>query len=334
MQLFERNQVGKRESLADLIACVEAAETPFTSMLAKRKKPNQVLHDWQVKAYPVTGHKGVMDGKDATEFNHNPRERLHAVAQKTWFNPGVSDFAEEADVAGIPEGEMAAQIADALITVKRQIEKRNLSSEDCKTDDGVETANETRGGPKWIQAEAQATYPVPAKFRTPAANIFSGALSTFTEQVFEGLMASSYKQRKGPSKVDGFLGVDMKKKFTGFTIYTKDENGSSVVRRFNQDADSQMLIRTIDKLVMDTGEVDLHLNAFMYTDPTTGEDTAYTHRSGLFLDMRMWGIAWTRMPRVVRLEYKGGGWKAIVDAIFMLMCDNPLGHLKAESNAD
>lgn len=109
--LYERNQVGVRESLADLIANVEAQSTPITSMAHKRKKPKKSIHDWQVKAYPVTGHKGVMDGKDADNFSHNPRERLHSVMQKTWHNPAVSDFAEESEVAGEPKGEMAAQVA-------------------------------------------------------------------------------------------------------------------------------------------------------------------------------------------------------------------------------
>ena len=53
MQLMEKNQVGKRESLADIIACAESDATPYTAMAHKRKKAGAVTHDWQVKAYPT-----------------------------------------------------------------------------------------------------------------------------------------------------------------------------------------------------------------------------------------------------------------------------------------
>jgi hypothetical protein len=326
--LYEKNQVGVRESLADLIANVEAQATPFTSMAAKRKKPNNKIHDWQVKAYPVTGHKGVMDGKDADDFSHNPRERIHGVAQKTWNNPAVSDFAEESEVAGEAKGEMAAQIADSLVTVKRQIERRCLSDAECSVDNGTNVPNETRGIFKWVDNAAQTLYPVPEKFRTPTGCIYSGALTSFTEADFIALMANGYKLRKSPSKLDGFVGVDLKTKFTDFSVYVTDQSGSTPIRQFNQDAAKKAVIRCINRLEFDTGTVDLHLSSFLLTNEENGEDGASTHKSGIFLDMSMVGLAYTRMPRVVKLEYKGGGYKAIVDAIFMLMLDNPLGHLK------
>ena len=47
----------------------------------------------------------------------------------------------------------------------------------------------------------------------------------------------------------------------------------------------------------------------------------------------MCGLAYTRLPRVKRMEYQGGGHKAIVDAIFMLMVDNPLTMMPALINS-
>ena len=37
--LVERNQVGKREDLADIISIVDAKKTPFTSMVKKGSAP-------------------------------------------------------------------------------------------------------------------------------------------------------------------------------------------------------------------------------------------------------------------------------------------------------
>lgn len=324
---FEADLVGKVESWADIIANIESDATPYTSMVQKRKKPAQVLHNWQVKSYPQTGHRGVLDGQDATSFDANPREDLQCRSQKTWRKPGVSDFADETEVHGLKGGEMAEQIADALVTVKRQIEKRCLSNEDTKTDNSTTQGNETRGIFSWISDSAQALYPVPAAFRTPTAQIYSSTIAAFTESAFLGLCRSSYKQRKGPFKLHAFLGIDLKAEFSNFTKYVDTVANKTAVQTFNQDASSRTMVQTIDKLVLDTGEVDLHPSSFLWTDPDTGADTAYTHRSGVVVDIGMIALAYSRMPRVVKLAYGGGGQKAIVDAIFLHMIDNPLGQI-------
>lgn len=322
---FEAQLVGKRPSWANIIANVEAEATPYTSMVEKRSKPAQVLHSWQVKSYPVTGHRGVVDGQDANTFDSNPRKLIQMNSQKTWRKPGVSDFADEAEIVALNKGEMAEQISDALVTVKRQIEKRCLSGEDCKDDNGTTVGNETRGAFSYINQTAQTLYPVPDGFRTPPAQIYSSTLANFGEEGFLAMARSSYKQRKGPFKMQAFLGVDLKAEFTNFSKYVDNVASTTPVRQFNQEASSKAVIHCIDKLVLDTGEVDLHLSSYLYTDPDTGADTAYTHNSGIVVDMDKVGLAYTRMPRVVKLPYAGGGQKAIVDAIFMHMMDNVLG---------
>lgn len=323
--MFEAVEVGKRQSLADLIANIEAQGTPYTSMAQKRERPSQKLHQWQAKAYPVTGHSGVPDGDDAKNFQSNPRGLIQCVAQKTWYLPGVSDFAEETEVAGLKKGEMAEQVADALVSVKRQIEKRCLSNLDTVMEGTAGApANETRGIYQWLSTAAQANYPVPANFLTPAASTYTGNLSNFNEAAFIAMCASSFKQRKGPFKMDGYVGIDLKAAFTAFSKYVDNVNNKTAVRRFNNDED-KVLINVIDRLEMDSGEMDLHLSAFQYTPAATGADSSYTHTCGFFMDMDMCGLAYTRMPRVVQLPYQGGGYKAIVDAIFLHMVDNPLG---------
>lgn len=332
-EAFEADQVGKRQSLADLIANIEAQATPYTSMAQKRERPKQKLHQWQAKAYPVTGHGGVPDMQDAQNFQSNARGLIQCVVQKTWYLPGVSDFAEESEVAGIKKGEMAEQVADALVSVKRQIEKRCLSNNDTLIEGNGNAANETRGIFSWCQSTPQANFPVPAQFLTPAASIFTGQpLSAFLEPTFIAMAASSYKQRKGPFKMDAFLGIDLKAQFTSFSKYVDNIANKTPVRRFNQSTEDRVLINVVDKLVMDSGEVDLHLSSFMLTPAATGADSAVTHISGIVVDMDMTGLAYTRMPRVVQLAYKGGGYKAIVDGIFLHMVDNPLGAMAITPN--
>lgn len=334
-QAMELDQVGKRESLADLIANVEADATPYTSMLAKRKKPGDVEHSWQVKGYRRKGHRGVRDGQDAKDFNFNGRDRLYAIAQKTWDPRGVSDFAEESNVAGITS-ELTEQTADALITVKQTVERRNLSFEDCRrqSEDDRDGVNETRGLFRWLDKDAQTLHPVPEKYRPSADQVYTGTLKGWTEAQLKKAARAAWKRRLGNSvKLVGICGIDHKARVSDFTKYTDDVADQIPVATFNQDAETKTLLNVVDRLVLDTGVIDLMASAHIMTDADTGEDTAYTHMSAAYVDMGMQGLAWTRMPRVVKLPYAGGGHKIIVDAIFMLMVDNPAGCFSARINA-
>lgn len=328
-QLMEQNQVGKRESFADLIAVAEIEKTPYTAMLDKRKRPDQMDHSWQLKGYRVAGHKGVMDGVDATNFNSTPRKRVHCYSQKIWDPVAVSDLAEEAEVAGVKKGEMAAQIADAFVTAAQIIERRCLSADDTKEQNAPAQAYETRGGFSWLSKDAQATFPVPDDFRPNANQVYSGTLANFGETELMALATAAFKRRKGPTTLKGIVGIDLKNKISNFTRYDATVAGSTNVRRFNQNADDKAVVNVIDRLVLDTGTIELHVSSFLYTAAADGADQAQTHNSGLFVDMDMVGLAYTRLPRVFKLPYAGGGQKAVVDAIFLHQFDNPVGMFSA-----
>jgi hypothetical protein len=333
-QLTEQQQIGKRESFADLIAVAEIEKTPYTAMLEKRKRPDQMDHSWQIKGYRVAGHKGVIDGVDATNFNSTPRKRIHCYSQKIWDPVAVSDLAEESDVAGVNKGEMAAQIADAFVTAAQIIERRCLSRNDTLEQNAPANGYETRGAFSWLSNTAQTTFPVPEAFRPNSAQVYSSTLALFTESALLSLGRAAFKRRKGPTTLKGIVGIDLKAAVSNFTRYDDTVGGKTAVRRFNQNADDKAVVNVIDRLVCDTGTIELHTSSFLATDPDSGEDTDYTHRSGVFIDMEMAGLAYTRLPRVFKLPYQGGGHKAVVDAIFLHQLDNVVGMFKAEISAD
>lgn len=330
---LESNQVGVRESLADLIAVVDSDATPYTSMLEKRKKPINVIHDWQVKAYPPMSHSGVPDNKDASNFSSNPRQRLHGVSQKVWNLPSVSDFAEEVEVAGAPQGEMAEQVADGLIILARAKESRFLSNNDCALESQPGTANETRGAFQWLSPNAQSLYPIPAAFRPSAAQLYSGTLANFSEAALIALAQAAYKNRKKKIKLAGVCGVGLKNQISTFSKYDTLSNTSAPIRRFNQDAEDKQMISVIDRVVLDTCEIDLFISSFLYTNAADGTSSAYSDSSGVFLDMNMVALHYMRLPRVKPLPYLGGGYRAIVDSIVLHVVDNPLGMFSAAINS-
>lgn len=329
-QVMEETQVGKRESLADLIAVAESAKTPYSSMLAKRKKPDQMDHSWQMKGYRVAGHGGVIDGVDANKFNSTPRSRTHCYAQKIWDPVAVSDLAEEATVAGV-KSEMASQVEDSFIVAAQIIERRCLSANDTQVEQAPTNAYETRGAFSWLSPTAQGTFPVPDNFRPNAQQLYNGSLAGFGENELIAMANAAAKRRKGPATMDGFLGIDLKQKINDFTRY--DETSSELsIRRFNQDANDKQVINVIDRLVLDSGVIRLHPSFFLYTNSADGSNSAYTDKSGVFIDMNMTGLAYTRLPRVFPLPYLGGGTKKVVDAIFLHMVDNPVGMFSATIN--
>ncbi len=332
-QVMEKTQVGKRESLADLIAVAESDKTPYQAMIAKRKKPEQMDHSWQMKAYRKAGHRGVIDGVDATDFKSTPRKRVHVYAQKIWDPVATSDLAEESTVAGAGKGEMAAQIADAFVTAAQIIERRLLSSSDTAEENAPISGYETRGAFSWLDSTAQTTFPVPTEFRPNTSQVYSSTLAAFDETALLTMARAAAKRRKGPATLKGFIGIDLKAKVNDFTRYDATVGGSTAIRRFNQNAADRQVINIIDRLILDTGTIELHPSFFLWTDPDTGDNTAYTDTSGVFIDMSMVGLAYTRLPRVYKLQYAGGGYKAVVDAIFLQMFDNPMGGMSARINS-
>jgi len=55
---------GKREDLMDMIALVDAKDTPFTSMAKKGSKPGNMFFRWQSDSLPTPEVGGVPDGLD------------------------------------------------------------------------------------------------------------------------------------------------------------------------------------------------------------------------------------------------------------------------------
>ena len=166
---------------------------------------------------------------------------------------------------------------------------------------------------------------MPAEFRPTTAQIYSGTLANFGETDLITMANAAAKKRKGPATLDGFLGLDLKQKVNDFTRYDATVASNTNVARFNQDANDKQVINVIDRLVLDRGVVRLHPSFFLYTNSSDGSNSSYTDKSGVFIDMDMVGLAYTRLPRVYPLPYQGGGYKKVVDTIFLHMVDNPLG---------
>jgi hypothetical protein len=332
-RLFENDQNGQRESLANLMINAEVASTPVFSSLRKNSEMIQVNHTEYMKKYKRGGHKGSVDGKDVDSFSTNKGAPSEIVAQIFTDGTGVSTLANKAKIVKDQNApgttEMAVQIADSLVAVKFMIEGRIMSNEECQLDDGT-VGNETRGMFKWGLATAQALKPVPAAYRPPSACYYASTLAAMTEAAFITMCQASFQQRKGKKDMKGYLGIAFKQKINDWQRYIPDQSGSTIISSYDAGSSkSNVLQRMVDILNMDTGRIDLEVHAMICTDATTGEDTAYTTRSGVFIDPAMYSWGFNESVMWNALEDKGGGPRGFSRAVGALICSNPTGQMTA-----
>lgn len=321
---FERNQVGKRQEIANIVTNIVSEETPMLSRIKKEPKPKQKLMEYEVEDYPDVGLEGVMDGADVKDYEHTPREMLHAVQQKFRRPWQVSDFSDETEIAGLPKGERGRQRAISLTLLAFMMEGRLCSNADSSYDNGGKVPNETRGAFKWLQTGKQGHLPVPKNFR-PTNEIYTGALDGLTEDVTENLVAAAWAKRRSKSAFFGVVGQKLKKHYDSWSVYTADKAAHTPVRQFNGQQSAKKVINCVDFLEFSTGTVHLHLAYYLYQDEATGEQTDFSSRSGMFLDMSKWCFRYMRKPRQRDLEDRGGGPRGFSDSIGGLCCLNPLG---------
>lgn len=323
--LVERNQVGKREDLADIITCVDAKATPFFSMVPKDSELTNPEMQWPVDNYPEVSFDGVPEDQDVTTFENfaSGRAILHNYIQIFERKPKVSRLAQNlTDVAGVGrKKEMARATAKGLTMIKRDIEAALCSDHEAQADDGT-VGYRTRGLGKWIDSSAQSVFPVDSNYRTPTGSLDNTAMASLTETVINNIMESAYGQHGNRDKVYAtFCGTKVKRKFTEFTIWQPNVSSTiGYLRTYQQDSTAK-ISNNVDVLEGDFGTVELHPSLFLAKD----QSSAAQARRAYFVDMDMVAIRWNKMPDFRSFEDKGGGPRGLIEAILGLVVRNPLG---------
>jgi hypothetical protein len=330
-QLLERNQTGKIQSYEELVAVADMGALPITSMLPKGKKLTDSTHTWQLEEYDdeESDHEGIPDGVDVTDVEHNGRESTSMCWQYFRRAYGISTLAGQTQVHGV-KNEMARQVLSNTIIFKRKMEKRFASDAEARTTDDGTRGYETRGMFKWLQNAAQDVLPVPENFRPQAP--YTGTLANLSEDAFKAMMRNAFIERNGKVKLKGFVGIDLKEAIGSFLTYRTDKSGKTAVQSVNATRESKTFLECVDRIVTDSGEVDLFAHAFLRCG-TNGLRSAGSHKSGLFVDINMWALNWNMAPQTKDLEDRGGGPKKYIHALATLMCKNPLGQFATMSDS-
>ena len=336
--MYEAVQPLKRESLDDTIFNVESHETPFLRLLPTGAKPNQMLHQWPVQEYPRRGFRGTLDGYDVDAYQRTTRESLSVYGQwlmETWM---VSKLANVTVAAGVQRNERAKQAADALLLLNKKLERLYLSNQETAVESGAQPF-EARGALRWLQPGAQAVLPVPAAFRPDAECIHTGTLASLTPQAFEAMLERASRYKLAPVDLTGYVGIKLKSRMSKWgqkVLADQSDNTATTIalQQYNLNAADKRLINIIDVFEFDAGRTKTIPSYYLACDPDTGEDTAYTPRSGLFVEMGMWEKRFLQGVESVVEPTKSGGPRGYHDVITHLCCKNPLGQVAVLTDAD
>lgn len=332
--LIERSQVGKKEELLDLIARVDAKETPLLSMIPKEKAFRNTLFSWQADDFPDPEDLSFEDGVDVSSFNNSSPNRALLSNYQTKFLTAtqVSDMAENvSDVAGLPGGEFANSLMKELTRMKRSMEAAMCGDQEAQAG-AAGVAYRTRGLGKWIQNGAQAVLPVDANYRTVTGCIDATATASVTTTIVDNVLQASYEVTGRRTNFVGLIGPTLKRQFSSFL--TKVESGASSVSRIRA-YDSKFegkIDNVVDIYNGDFGIIDLHPTLFNAVAAFDGSAVVSPLR-GYLLQMDLLALSRKRAPRTKELEDRGGGPRALVDSIWGLLVKNPKALCKFAATA-
>lgn len=331
---------GLREDLMDMIALVDAKDTPFTSMARKGSKPGNMYFRWQSDSLPTPQVGGVVDGTDVSSYDNyvvNYRAELANYAQVFRRAVRVSKLTQDiADVAGVRD-ELADNVSKGITGIKRDMEATFTSNQLSQQDNGTTQAYRTAGVQTWISNAGTGTPTpgdIPLQFRTPLTSILTGASSGLTDAGVQGLLKSIFDETGHYTSFDAIVGTDLKRAFTGLlgtTALTTVSNasntlvaGATKVQTFQRDAAADTFIQSLDVFQGDFGTVRLHPSTFIGT--VSGSTWTPTPYKGLVLDMNLIEVRYGgNVANVTALPDYGGGPARLIEAVAGLVVGNPLG---------
>jgi hypothetical protein len=332
--IYEVDVPLKIAEIGDVIFQAESEKVPLSRLLRRGKKPKQMLCEWGCQKYPNRKRGGTLDGTDIATFNKTTREKLEAYAMwmmtEGWL---VTKLAQLIESAGVKD-EKAKQASDDGLILSRMIEAQ-LSSDDETAAESGETPYCSRGVFKWLSPTVQAVKPVPANFRPAAACQYSGALASFGASNMETMLNACATARKGPVDLTGYVGIQLKAQMSTWGQRDPDAEADEAAATllYNLDAKEKKLIHTLNMFEFDAGTVNVFPSWYLLTDKDTGEASAYSAKSGIFIDLDMWELDFMQNPTAWVEPPKSGGPRGYHDAVYILKCLNPLGQCSVLSNS-
>ena len=288
---FLSGRIGIREELSDLIANVDAKDTPISSMAKRGSKPGNTTFRWQVDRNPDPSIElGVLDGADVDPSNpsQNPAFKQYTLGYREEVENNIHMFRRAVHVSNLTQDilniagvqdELSRQLSKATIDLKRSMELTFTSDILPAYDDGS-TPYRTRCLTAWIKnsllaatdnvqqkygSQNQSIRPIGENFRTPASSIVgtNEEVTALSENTVQDVMTSVYEQTGQFKNHEAVIGTALKRQFTNL-VYTKTEPALTSRIQNNRDANSDIIKASIDYFEGDFGKLALIPSQFLH----------------------------------------------------------------------
>lgn len=288
---FASGRIGVREELSDLIANVDAKDTPITSMAKRGSKPGNTTFRWQVDRNPDPSIElGVLDGADVdpTSPATNPAFKQYTLGYREEVENNIHMFRRAVHVSNLTQDllniagvkdELSRQLAKSTIDMKRSMELTFTSDVLPALDDGA-TPYRTRCLTAWIKndllgastntqqkygSQSQSIRPVGENFRTPTTSILGTGqtVDQLGENDVQDVMTSVYEQTGQFKNHEAVVGTALKRQFTNL-VYTKTEPALTSRIQNNRDANSDVIRASVDYFEGDFGKLALVPSQFLH----------------------------------------------------------------------
>lgn len=324
--MLERNQAVKLQDVGERVIQAQSTKTILARLIPRGPAPKAMLTEWPMFKLLPEGYGGTMDGADVTQFGSRNRTGVEGYAMLIRSRQGfmVGRIASEFATAGVPD-EVAFQMAQDALALGLQIERAIGGSLEMQAEAAPSTPYQWRSAFGWLDTGAQAVKPVPEAFRPSAACNLTTTIAAFDEAALEACVTAAQLDKLDAVNLLGVVGIRLKQKMSNFAARITATGGvTELVQSTRSQADKD-LNRVVDYFRFDAGMVKTVVGNYLLTDPADGLSTAYTSRSGIFVDPTQWAMDWKSQPAAYVLPDLGGGPRGYHDCIARLRCLSALG---------
>lgn len=314
----------RTEDLSPALIMSDVRNTPVTSRMKKGEQLKDMIFSWPAEKMGARRAGGIPENKDVDAFEGDAQSKLYNRAERFWRTPRVTIIAEKV-IRNVDEskGRYNKQVTKKIKEQKRDIEWEIVSDQESTEDNGV-TGDKFKGLGRVIN---DGTLPftdvpttIPAGFRTPAAQIYSGTLANFSEANLRTMLQSRYDSLGATTELAFFVASGLKARISEyFGQYKADKAGYTIVARTqSSNVDSRKLnLQGIDVIEGDFGTIEIVLVPFMPTN-----------LRGYGLDMDQVVMRPLMYCDHTELPYQGGGRSGLIDSILGYEFGDPRGHFK------
>lgn len=311
------------EDLSDALIYADVRNTPFSSRMKKGGRLENMLYSWPLQ--DMNGRKTTppAENADVTAFEGDLQQRTYNRGERFWRTPRVSVIADRVNKSAGGWGKYNQQIKLKIEEQKRDVEFCLLSDQDSNDDNGT-VGSRFLGAGRAINdgtlAFGDPQTAIPAPYRTPTAQIFTGTIDTLDEAAFVNIMKSRYDALGQTVELVMFAGSGLKAHISEFfgKYMPNKANYTVIVRTQSEAIDSRKFAGYgVDMYEGDFGSFEIVLAPFI----------ADQYR-GYGINMDYVQLRPLMYCDHTELPYLGGGYSGLIDSILGWEYGDPRGHFK------